>query len=322
MKFKMDNNSNKSFIFSESPYVKLSILPAFFLIIFVFVVNILILMAIIMEKTMPGTVRLVLGNIVVASEVVIIGGSIWAMGSLIPSIMESKPSEFVCRLSYVMITSGAAGRLLFMATYAVTVYVLARYVGTNLREVQLRFWPSLLAVVVVWVFASIPNMIIFSDEFLRVNFTTTYKICTAHGRDPTAYIYPSCYIIVYCVLSAILSIIFPLLTVQYIKKNTVKEIKKTMKRMCIFTVFLLVLSSINIISVTLSLVLLTFLPIEDIDRVTQFFAIGISCFLVSLISTPIIYIIFFKTLRQRLISILCFFSLQIAAKEDSKTTSA
>ena len=39
---------------------------------------------------MPGTVRLVLGNIVVASEVVIIGGSIWGMESVILSIMESK----------------------------------------------------------------------------------------------------------------------------------------------------------------------------------------------------------------------------------------
>ena len=61
---------------------------------------------------MPGTVRLVLCNIVVASEVVIIGGSIYSMGRVIPSIMKSKPSDFFGRLSHAMITSGAAGRLL------------------------------------------------------------------------------------------------------------------------------------------------------------------------------------------------------------------
>ena len=316
----MDNNSNESSI-SESPYVKLSDLPLFFLLLFVFIVNILLLMAIFMEKTMPGTVRLVLGNIVVSSEVVIIGGIIWGMGSVIPSIMQSEPSNFVCRLSYVIITSGAAGRLLYMATYAITVYILARYVGTNLREVKLRFWPTLLAVVVIWVLASTPNMIILSQEFLQVNFTTTYfTICTVHGRDPTAYTYPFCYIIVYCVLSFILSIIFPLLTVQYIKKNTVKEIKKTMKRMCIFTVFLLVLSSINLLSVSFPIALLTFLPVENRNLVHQFIIIGVICFLVSLISTPIIYLIFFKTLRQRFKTIICFMSLIIAAKEDSKTT--
>ena len=316
----MDNNSNKSLI-SESPYVQFSVLPLFFLLLFVFTVNILLLMAIFMEKTMPGTVRLVLGNIVVSSEVVIIGGIIWVMGSVISSIMESEPSEFVCRLFYVMISSGAAGRLLYMATYAVTVYVLARYVGTNLREVKLRFWPTLLAVVVIWVFASIPNMNIFSQEIWQVNFTSSYiTICTVHGRDSTVYIYPFFYIIVYCVSSFILSIIFPLLTVQYIKKNTVEEIKRSMKRMCIFTVFLLVLNSINILSISFPMALLTFVPVEDRNLVIHFTTIGVFCVLVSLISTPIMYLVFFKTLRQRFKTIICFMSLIIGAKY-SKTTS-
>ena len=112
-------------------------------------------MAIITEKTTSATVRLILANIVASSQMVIIGLTIFnSYNVVLPLVFNPSPSDFTCRLSYITIVSGAAGRLVFMAAYAVTVYVLARYAGTNLRVACLRFWPASLAIVAFWVSAT------------------------------------------------------------------------------------------------------------------------------------------------------------------------
>ena len=155
-----NNSSNDSFMSLEDPTVDFSffsLLTFLFFLIPVFTVNILLLVAIITEKTIPATVKLILGNIVASSQVVIIVlFTLLMYGLILPLVFNPSPSIFLCKLLYAIAGSGAAGRLLFMATYAVTVYVFTRYAGSNLRVSKLRLWPTLLAVVVIWVFATAP----------------------------------------------------------------------------------------------------------------------------------------------------------------------
>ena len=130
------SSSNDSFLnmtdnLSFLPY------PSIFLTVFfllpMFIIKILIVVAIIRAKTVPTTIRLILGNIVASSELIIIGITIYNMyGVGLSQFMDASPHDFPCRLLLVIIDTGAAGRLLYMTTYAITVYVLARYAGKNL----------------------------------------------------------------------------------------------------------------------------------------------------------------------------------------------
>ena len=296
-----------------------SLLSTLLILLPLFTVNILLLVAIITEKTIPATVRLILANILSSSQVVIIGFAIVNVNSVVLHLtFNPSPSDFPCRLAYFAVGSGAAGRLLFMTAYAVTVYILARYAGTNLRVASFRFWPTLLAIVTVWMFGTIPNVVVFFPAFVEISFVGG-GVCASHGTGAASVVYTFSYITVYGVCCFILSVVFPILTVQYIRKNSISENKQTLKRMTKFAVFLLVGNSINFIGVSLLILLATFAPLDKdyqtVLLVTAFNYIEGICLLLSLIPTPIILLIFFKPIRQRFKMITCFICLKKPKKK-------
>ena len=109
-----------------------------------FIFNILLLVAIIVEKTLPGTIRLILSNIIIASEVVILGIAIILVQNVILSGWKHLSSSlFVCRFTYVTLASGAAARLMYMATFAITVlfsYVMDRVNYTFVCHFQQEYY--------------------------------------------------------------------------------------------------------------------------------------------------------------------------------------
>ena len=317
-----NNTSNDSFMIVEEPsasFSYFSLLSTLLILLPVFIVNILLLVAIITEKTTSAIVRLILANIVASSQMVIIGIAIVYLNSVVlPLVVNPSPSDFTCRLSFVAINSGAAGRLLFMAAYAVTVYYFARYAGANLRVARLRFWPALLAIVAIWMFATIPNIVLFFPAFVEITFLGGV-VCASHGTGAVTIVCSLTYIITYGVCCFILSVVFPILTVQYIRKNSISENKQTLKGMTKFAGFLLVGNSANLTGISLSILLGTFSPLgEDYQTlllVTAFNYIEGICLLLSLIPTPIILLIFFKPIRQRFKKITCFICLKIPKKK-------
>ena len=314
-----NNSSNDSFMPIKDPSVDISYFSLLNILLFlipVFTVNVLILIAIITEKTIPATVKLILGNIVASSLVVIIALITLLMYDLIlPLVFNPSPSIFLCKLLFTIIASGAAARLLFMATYAVTVYVFARYAGTNQRVSKLRLWPTLLAVVVIWVFATAPNMVLLSSAFFEFTFITNL-VCVPHGMGATTVVYTVAYIIVYGVCCFILSIVFTILTVRYVKENTISENKQKLKRLTGFAVLLLIGNSFNIAGTTLPLILAISTPVGE-ENNTLVIALNIleQIFIgLSLLTTPIIFLIVFKAVRKSFKKITCFVCLKATAK--------
>ena len=314
-----NNSSNDSFMPLEDPSVDFSYLSLLNILLFLiplFTVNVLILIAVITEKTIPATVKLILGNIVASSLVVIIALITLLMYDFIlPLVFNPSPSIFLCKLIFSIGGSGAAGRLLFMATYAVTVYVTARYAGTNLRVSKLRFWPTLLAVVVIWLFATAPNMVLLSSAFFEITFTTNLA-CVPHGMGATTLVYAVAYIIVYGVCCFIISIIFNILTVRYVKENTISKDKQALKIMTKFAVFLLIGNAFNVAGTSLPLILAIFTPVgeEKNTLVTAFNFLQQILLGLSLLTTPIILLIVFKTVRKRFKKITCFVCFKATAK--------
>ena len=112
------------------------------------------------------------------------------------------------------------------------------------------------------------------------------------------------YIIVYGVCCFIISIVFPILTIGYIKKYTISKDKQTLKSMIKFSVFLLLGNSFNVGGTSFPLLLAAFTPVgEDYEILV---ILEVILIILSLLTPPIILLIFFKAVRQRFKKIACF----------------
>ena len=310
-----NTTSNKSLILPgevTGPFSYFSLFSALFFLFPVFVINILLLLAIISTKTLPASIRIILGNIVAASEIIVIGILFYGMNSVILSLpLPLSPVPFICRMTYVTVISGASGRLLYMTTYAITVYFLARYTGANLRMAQMTFWHASIAILVIWMVAIIPNILLFSPHFLKISFIHNDD-CVAHGNGATTVVFTFTFIVLYGICCFIVSITFPILTIKYVRKNIIVESKNMLTGMVKFSIFLLLGNSINFTGASLPLLFATFSPMgmEFYELNAALNYAKAACFFLSLASSPIILLIFFKPIRNRFKSILCWLCLE------------
>ena len=142
--------------------------------------NILLTVVVATEKSIVGTFRLVLVNIITAGQVVIVGLMMFFIANVIISgswCPELRPSDFACRLMYWVIVSGGAARLMYMTTFAISVYVLVRY-GARKMKIQV----AIVTVIGVWLAVLLPNAVIFSPDVVLINFHDN-DTCPAHNSE-------------------------------------------------------------------------------------------------------------------------------------------
>ena len=315
----MNNSSNLSQEFvEETQFGYYSLFITLFFLTPAFILNIILAVFIVSEKTLPGTIRFILTNILVTSELVILGIAMIRLKSIILStLLNLLPSDFICRLSCVIMASGAAARLLYMPTFSVTVYILVSR-GAN----KLRFLPMSVAVGAIWAFATIPNVVIILPEFLEITFHGGHD-CAVHGRGATTIVYAIFYITAYGLCSFVPSIIFPILTLRFIKRNTITGNKQVLQGMVKFAVFLLIGNSLNLVGISTPLLLITFAPSGEEHYVLERALLYAQCTLLmlSLIPTPIILLLFFKRLRHRLRTVFCFLCMRNGNEKQQQSSS-
>ena len=199
-------------------------------------------MAIAKEKSIVGTLRLVLVNIVTAGQVVIVGLMMFSIANVIISgcgCPELRLSDFACRLFTWVIASGGAARLMYMTTFAISVYIMVRY-GAK----KMKIWVAVVAVVGVWVGALLPNAAVFSPDVVLINFHDNVT-CAAHGTGYKTFIYAFGYISMYGLLGFAVSVFSPIATAWFIQHNTISGDITLMKAMLKFAVFLILGNVIN-----------------------------------------------------------------------------
>ena len=291
------NNSNEtSEVEKDPPFGYYSLFITLFYLIPATIINILLLVSIFTEKTIPGVIRLVLANIVLACEVVIVGLVMYFLSAVILSgLVHLPPSDTACRIIYIVIVSGGAARLLYMATFATTVYILVCHSTSKLKII-----PTVVAMLILWIGATVPNLTIFSPTFFEITFHDDDD-CAVHGVGPATYVYTFSYIVVYGLCSFAVSIAFPIYTVNYVKKNTITGDTKMTKSMIKFTTFLLIGNAMNFLGLSIPYLFATFTPSGE-EYYTLEKAVNYTeglCILVSLVPTPIFILTFFQPVRRR-----------------------
>ena len=181
------------------------------------------------------TLRLVLVNIVTAGQVVIVGFMMFCTANVIISgcgCPELRLSDFACRLFTWVIASGGAARLIYMATFAISVYIMVRY-GAK----KMKIWVAVVAVVGVWIGALLPNAVVFSPDVVLINFHDNVT-CAVHGTGYKTFIYAFGYMSVYGLLGFAVSVFSPIATVWFIRHNTISGDITLVKAMLKFFSFL------------------------------------------------------------------------------------
>ena len=269
-----------------------------------------------MEKSIVGTLRILLVNIVTAGQIVTMGmimaytANVIIIGHCCPKL---RPSDFACRWMYWAIASGGAARLMYMTTFAISVYVLVRY-GAK----KMKIWVAIVAVVCVWVAVLLPNTAIFSQDVVLINFHDN-NTCAAHGTGYKAYIYAFGYTTVYGLLGFTVSIVCAIATVWFIRHNTTMGDITLVKAMMKFSVFLILGNIINFVGQTTPLLLLSFAPASKEQHSLEkvFLYVEEIFVLLSLVTTPVLILIYFKPVRKRIKHILCSVYMKTAVSEKS-----
>ena len=272
--------------------------------------NNLLLVVTAMEKSIVGTLRILLVNIVAAGQIVTVGmimahtASIIIIGHCCPKL---RPSDFACRLMYWAIASGGAARLMYMTTFAISVYVLVRY-GAK----RLKIWVATVAVVCVWVAVLLPNAAIFSPDVVEIN-THDNNTCAPHGTGYKTFIYTFGYTTVCGLLGFAVSVVCAIATVWFTRHNTITADITLVKAMLKFSVFLILGNIINFVGQTTPLLLISFAPAsKEYSSLDKAFIYAEDIFiLLSLVPTPVLILIYFKPVRKRVKRILCCSCLHI-----------
>ena len=282
--------------------------------------NTLLTVAIAVERSITGTLRLVLVNIVTAGQVVIVGLMMLFIANVIISdcwCPELRPSDFACRLMYWVIASGGAARLMYMTTFAISTYVLVRFSAR-----KMKIWVATVAVVGVWVAVLLPNAAIFSPDVVLINFHDN-ETCAAHGTGYKAFLYAFGYTGVYGLLGFAVSVFSPIATVWYIRHNTISGDITLVKAMIKFAVFLVLGNIINFVGQTTPLLFAAFAPAgKDWYTLEKAFNYVEGVFiLLSLVPTPVLILIYFRPVRKRIKRILCGVCMKTEyVSEKSKTS--
>ena len=281
--------------------------------------NILLTVAIAVEKNIAGTLRLVLINIITAGQVIIVGAIMVSLANVTISgcwCPEIRPSDFGCRFLLWIILSGGAARLMYMTTFAISVYVLVRY-GAKKMKIQV----AIVVVMGVWVGVALPNTAVFSPDVVHINLHDN-RSCAVHGTGYKTYIFTFGYTSIYGLLGFIVTVLCAIATVWFIRHNTISGDITMVKAMIKFAVFLVLGNVINFLGQVTPLLFATFAPAgKDYHTLEKAFNYVEGIFvLLSLVPTPVLILIYFKPVRKRIKRILCSVCMKkTAVSEKSKT---
>jgi hypothetical protein len=231
---------------------------------------------------------------------------------LIFSIGHLAPSSQLCRAISAAVGTGSTARLLYMATYAVTVYAIARYTGRNLQTAKWKFCTLFMGMESFWLISIAPNLLFFHPDIVQTTFEDN-TICVTQGSGQWSIVAFFMGAALLGLLPFIISIVFPVLTIVYIKKNVISTNKQALKSMTKFSLFLLIANGIHISGSGIPFLLAIFLRKTSGSNL-QVFNIAWSnvetfIIILSLIPTPIIILVFFKPILQdfkKIPSLICW----------------
>ena len=305
------NSSNESLRDNDdivSPLsIPLGVLVAYHLFLIIIIIpvvffNVLILLALLVDRSTVGIIRLVLCNSQAACLVLAITILVYDIAGMALSFTDVEgPAGIIsfCRAILFFLGAGGAARFLFLAVFSVAIYYIVRFHMPQKKESsRTAVIGFAIAVTVLWVVAILGGLPVLFDTI--VNNSCSYTVLGGG-------ISVALFVVIFGIGGFTASIIFLLLTVFYIRRHSISGtdacIKKALLKLGFFLLFGNVVSVIGqivpaIIGAAVS---------ESRETLATLLALFIAIVLIniSLIPPPILLVIFFKPIRIQLKKWLC-----------------
>ena len=256
--------------------------------------NTVILVALVLDSSTVKVVRLVLGSILVSCLIAAVGLAMCHISGITLSLSPvNNPSKVPCSIMLFLIGFGGAARLVFMATFAIIVYIVKSGRSTK----KYVFIAVLVAVVILWVFSFLGASPLLSQEMFDAGYA--HSVCC--GIAPTgiySYIISGLYLLFFGVVPFSVTIVFLVITTCFIKYHSFTDIE-TKKAMVKFGFFLLLGNGVNLLGLSVPLVIAVFTTSTSLVYEARVY-LPYTLLNCALIPTPILIPIYFKPIQKQL----------------------
>ena len=279
----------------------------------VIAVNTAILVTLALESSIVKVIRLVLASILISCLLIALGLAMFHIAGIVLSYsfssVSNEPDPRPCTITFFLLVFGGAARLVFMATFATMVCVIVKHGHATKKH---RVFAVLVAVVVLWVITFLGSFPTLYQEIAPTQYwhkLYCFPARTVSGQSP--YIFMGLYLFTSCVVTPSVAAI--LVVIICCSKHSITSATAVEKTMVKFGFFLLLGNGLNIIGLVVpGLTTTTGSQYVyganvngDRERLHTLIYIGYTFLNAGLIPTPILIVIFFKSIRKRLLHWLC-----------------
>ena len=287
----MDNLSNSLYVspLSGPNFLAFNVAMLVAVVLPVITANTVILVALVLDSSTVKVVRLVLGSILVSCLIAAVGLAMYHISSIILNLSPvNKPSKVPCSIMVFLISFGGAARSVFMASFAIMVYLVKSGRDTK----KYIFIAVLVAVVILWVLSFLGASLILSQEIVNKSYLDSVSCSLIHHVYSD--VFYGLYVLIFGVVPLSVTIVVLVITTCFIKYHSFTDIK-TKRAMVKFGFFLLLGNGVNFLGMSVPLTAAV-LPAPYQVRVYTAYTI-LNC---ALIPTPILIPIYFKPIQKQL----------------------
>ena len=281
----------------------------------VIAVNTAILVALALESSIVKVIRLVLASSLISGLLSALGLIMFHIAEIVLSYyfpMNDPPSQ-PCTIPLFLVSVGGAARSVFMATFAIVVYIIIKHGNATKKRLVVTV---LVAVVVLWGITFLVTSPLFSQQVISTDYwlvDTQYYCHPIIGPcEQSAYIFWGMSLFFFGVVTPSVAVVFLLIICCNRRSFTsASAVEKTLVK---FGFFLLLGSGLNMIGLIVPLVMAItadhyVFGMGEIEKAHKRMHILIyaafTLLNAGLIPTPILILIFFKSIRRRLLHWLC-----------------
>ena len=265
--------------------------------------NGLIILALLVDRTTVGVIRLVLCNISVACLLVAVILLMFDIaGIIVPFTDIGSPERVIelCRITSFVVTVGGAARFLFLSAFSVAVYIImTRHMPSSRESNQHVFIGFAITVIFLWLLAILSGLPVLFEPIL----TSSCRHTVLSGS-----IKVTLFGLVFGTGGFTTSITFLLLTVFYIRKHIINDpdvvFKKALLKLGFFLLFGNVINCIGHVVPSIATVVVNEGQPSLAGAILAYLCLAL--FDLSLVPTPILLIIYFNPVRTHLKTWLCY----------------
>ena len=265
--------------------------------------NILVLIALAKSSNemFNKSVRLILSNILIGCVLIGVSGLMMRSMTLICGYFNLPPSIGVCKAFMGFYLIGGGIRFAFMATNAIIVFLLVR----RLKNMA-KIWKISVAItVILWLLISTLCLIsVVSENVIAISFVQDIACYPYLQRNSTAYTFLAIIIMLFPVVTYIIVITVPILTLFYIRQHNISGDVGPQKGLIKFTFFLIIGTTLNLLSQLGPIIQVAQKHLEntkdDEGKVVSILYYQAMLSYISLLPTPIMIILYFKFIRRQI----------------------